>query len=283
MDANEARELAGCFSGQRPPYLVSLRYSGLSAASTSKALDNACNELNEPSLQDRQSLGAKAVSTFGVVFGTTVNADIPTVLSEMFGTSQTRKDFEDKLADIGKIQDRFVRIRKVYELVVASQGKYDDGNTFRIMTPSRLLEDAKAGRAAGVCRDFSKLLEWSLLKVNRSPAIAEPLKSFGGLDEDSFFASQVVDVGAGHAWVDIDLPVGMGDKQVFYKISLDTTFYDAYTPLFHRRQGLSQARRTEEKTECRAVQDCVQKVALKYLPKADALSPSPGAGYCTGG
>ena len=279
VNPNEARDLAACFSGPRPAYMVALKYSGLSASSTSTAIENACKDFDETDFQQERSLLGTAANVLGDMLKP-VFQDIPTVVETMLGGNQAVTDYKNRLAVIGRIKDRFVRIRKVYELVVESQGTYDKEDNHTLMTPGIILGRAKAGKPSGVCRDFAKLLEWSLLAVNRSPALSEELKNWGGLDEDSFMVTQVFDVGSRHAWVEVLLPVGVGDAQVFHKMDLDTTFYKAYSPLYQRRTGPSERGLDALRTECRAVADCVQKLVVKYLPTSKLNSSA--VGFCSG-
>ncbi len=282
-DPSEARELAACFAGPRPAYLVVFRNSGLSAAQLGTAVDDACREFNDDELQAAPGILAKIGTVYLDAVAAPVAADIPTALADMFrNNSPVVKEYEARLAEIGKIRSRYVRIRKVYELAIASQGTYDKDKSFQLDTPATVLENAKAGKPGGQCRDFAKLLEWSLLHVTRSPTLPAEYQKWGALDEDSFSVSRINDAGSQHAWVDVLLPVGVGDKQVFHRFSLDSTFHEKhYVPLFQRRLGLSKEENDRYHDECVAVRKCADAVALKHLPTAKAIQPAPATGTCS--
>ncbi|MBI3555604.1 MAG: hypothetical protein HY074_05020 [Deltaproteobacteria bacterium] len=280
---DEARDLAACFAGPRPAYLVAFRYSKLSAAEMSTAVDDACREFNDDEMQAAPSILSKIGTVILDTVAAPIASEIPTVLGDMFGSSTVVKAYEARLAEIGKIRDRYVRIREVYELAIASQGAYDKENSaIQFDTPSAVLENAKAGRPGGQCRDFAKLLEWSLLHVNRSPTLSEEYRKWGALDEDSFSVTRVNDAGHGHAWVDVLLPVGVGDKQVFHRLSLEPTNHkEHYVPLFQRRLGLSKEELDRYHDECVVVRKCADAVALKHLPTAKSIQPAPASGSCS--
>jgi hypothetical protein len=249
-------ELASCFGDPRPVYLEALAHSGFTAKELKAVLHDSCSDLRQTQVHGKKKLRYRMLDAFERATAESLLQAIPTMFTDVLDRSQVLKDYEARLAEIAKIKDRYVRIRKTYELAIASQGAYDNTRKFKIMVPGNVLKPAKRGKPGGVCRDFAHLLVWSLMHVYRSPES----NTFGGLDEDSFLPKFVADVQAGHAWVDVLLPVGLGDEQVFHRMSLDSTYYDSnYAPLFARRQGLPKAELERKHAECVAVLDCVRK------------------------
>ncbi|HXH73926.1 MAG TPA: hypothetical protein VNJ08_03105 [Bacteriovoracaceae bacterium] len=273
-----AQGVQSCYQGPLPASLVTLKKSGLSDFNAYKALENICNDLKSETFKNKVSLKGKVLhAVLDVSFS--VAQDIPSVISTMLGSDQNVKDYKAKLASIGQIQNRFARIRKVYELSVSAQGPYDDGGGPIFSTPGRTINKTKDNKAWGQCRNFAQLLEWSLLQVNRSPFLPEDMKKWGALDEDSFMPKFVHDEDAGHAWVEVSLPVGIGGKQEFHKINLDTTWYKDYTPLYPRRGVVDAGKRNQLLAECSKVLSCVQKFAFKSI--GEVLSnPAPSGQHC---
>jgi hypothetical protein len=133
-----------------------------------------------------------------------------------------------------------------------------------LATPNVILKKGRKEKAGGECRDFAKLLEWSLLQVSRSLNRSQEMKDWGALDEESFSVRMVMDSEARHDWVDVLLPVGVGDRQIFHRISLDTTQYETYTPLFPRRTGTSTNVLSIYKRQCHKVEACLEIVNCRF-------------------
>ena len=280
--SDDQAELQRCFSGPLPAYLVALKHSSMSFFDTQAALENSCADLGNPEFQSKQSIVARIGDAIFYPPGMAVSRNIPSVLRDMLGDDTTVKEYRVRLAALQKIKNRFERIKGAYLLAVSAQGQYahdSDGNYF-LMTPSKILNRAKQGKSGGVCRDFAKLLEWSLLQVNMSPTLSPELKQWGGLDEDSFSVQTVADSSAGHAWVEVILPVGSGEKQVFHHLHLDSTWYKTYSPLFPRRTIIPESQRRQLTEQCRAVSSCVQDLELRRVLKAKLAVPAANPEPC---
>lgn len=255
-----AGTLRSCLGSPLPAYLVVLKNSGLEGKDAAQALRNACIDLKDPDFTGQAPLPGRLLNPIGDL-GSITQSEIPTLVADMLGDSTTVQEYKERLRAIGAVRNRYERLRRVYDLAVSRQGRYDDADSVVIFTPNTILKRAKAGLAGGVCRDFSALLTWSLMQVNRSPELSPEIRSWGGLDEDSFFARQVSDVPARHAYVEVALPVGKGESQIFHHITLDTTYFKIFSPLFRRRSEITPAYRAQLLTECQTALTCLESPA----------------------
>lgn len=236
----------------------------------SATLVNACDELQTPEMTKGKTILGAAVNSFmtKVAFGITGHA---TGAFDNLNGSQKQKSFRAELEKIKQIPNSMDRIKQVYDLVVRTQGHYDDDNMGKknVLTgkviftdaPSNIINAAEKTGTGGVCRDFASLLQWSLLQVARGPhsknSALEPN------DFSSEFITGYVPVNGGtggHAWVRVHLPQynSTGQLTGFNNFDLDTTFYSDFSPLFPRLSGLS------PENQQRAVRECTQIISCLY-------------------
>lgn len=136
------------------------------------------------------------------------------------------------------------------------------------------MKKAKETGIGGQCVEFSNLLTWSLLQVNRSPAMDPQVRAMGGLDQDSFMAQMVSD--REHAWVEVLLPVVVGSEQQFEVIHLDTMQYDRFAPLFPRHADIKDVTRKNLIQECGRINECLEALAISRTSRP----VDPGIGSC---
>ena len=207
-------------------------------------LDGTCDEL--------ESAGwTAAPSPVDVFYGGAVKTSLALIglglaRTDTLDGSPQQRHYMQALLQIAKLTNPIERIRQVYELAAQVSGHYDSETFGRenflkgfgifALTPSRLIDSANENGSAGVCREFSALLRWSLAKV----AFDYQTEVIAGKD----------DRGLGHVWVRVHLPA--------HSIDLDTVFYqNTFTPLFPRHQGYSGESLVPLKAECRRIQKCL--------------------------
>jgi len=128
-----------------PEASVRINRSGLDAH---KALQNACEDLEDKEFHGKRSKVGTVISALAAGVGLPVISDVPTVLREMFGgDSEAVRQYKARLEKIGGIEDRFKRIRRVYELATSSQGSY--GREYTVGTPGKVIDRAHDGEAGG--------------------------------------------------------------------------------------------------------------------------------------
>ena len=203
--------------------------------------------------------------------------------------TERQRAFTAELEKIKLNPNRYERIRDTYNLVTRFQGNYDyktlgsraDWNGWRVfrLTPGNVIDAGDEKGPGGVCRHFAALLYYALNQV------ARPKDSSGvALGEDSFSVDfmggyiPVDGISIGHAWVRVNLPFGEGDKKIFKKFDLDTTFNPKeFTPLEPRLTGLRAEEIKKKFDDCEALHRCLMKSYLSdpNPPSRHRLRPSP--------
>lgn len=206
--------------------------------------------------------------------------DVPTVIKDyILGGNVILNEYRSKLDEIGKIENPHVRIRKVFELARSYQGSYHHNQRSLKEVLGKMflmrggigaqLQRAKSTGIGGQCRDFARLLTWSLMEVQRSPKISSQYRSWGTLDKNSFSARTVFSNSPEHVWVEVKIPKaegkGIGD---FDAIHLDSTYYEDFAPLYPRHSGVSKTKRMEIQKGCKSVLACLVSTRLDRVGRS---------------
>lgn len=258
--------------------------SNQSRSEISQALGDACRELDTSTWEGKFSQRThRGLNTTVKVFTPVI--DFLSFGSSSFtilGNSEVERRFKAELATIKKIQDPIHRIQATYEMVVKYQGEYDydnDGNPGGgglFTSPKDIILKADEQGAGGVCRDFAKLLYWSLQQVQRPEGATS---SFNALDTNSFSVSSKMGAGSvdgkgyAHAWLRINLPHRRNGHLEFERFDIDTTWYSKrFTPLLPRHQGWSDQNLSRMQSQCRRVKECVDE---RQAPQSPPIAPPP--------
>lgn len=233
---------------------------------------NGCSELvDQPLLTEAytalERAGAMAMTPIVGVFGQGAGA-----FANLNGSAKQR-DYKKRLDVIGEEPNPMLRIKRVYELVAATQGPYDSaghgmknfirGAGVRSSSPGNLINSAERDGSIGVCREMASLLKWSLQQVARARGSRSMALSPNDFSS-TFMTGKVPGAngwkdGGGHAWVRINMPIHEKGQLIgFSHFDIDTTWYpEQFSPLVPRRSGLSAPGRKKLIDECRRVQACL--------------------------
>lgn len=261
-----AQAMNSCFAG-RDPLFTPYAALNITSQELGQSLKTACDELAKPSNYEKQDfvmaafMGLSRFVGLGLIFGQGIAA-----FSDMDGTPE-QVAYMAALQEIRQIENPMERIRLVYKLAAAAQGPYDydnkgirtwtHGKIFLAHTPENILNSQKKYGAAGVCREFAALLQWSLMQVARHPS-----SKTGGLSEKDFNSEIATGApgGQGHAWVRVHLPVHSETGMIlgFQEFDLDTTWHpERFAILSPRESGLSNADRQTLMRQCQQIYSCV--------------------------
>lgn len=156
-----------------------------------------------------------------------------------FEKTPRRKAFYQSLIALENISDPALRIKMVYELVLAYQPRYNDTLSFSFPSVVQLIDASGAGEEAGVCRDFANFLAWSLSKVSKN----------------EYTAYLIAGYRMSHAWVRVKLPIPNFRTVVF---DLDSTNHpDSFVALPPRGSKWSMEEVRELYNQCRQIADCL--------------------------
>lgn len=174
--------------------------------------------------------------------------------------------YNESLRQIKTEKKALLRVKSVYELVMAYKKPYDEQYASEIIagrvekkrplifTPEETL------RYGGVCVDFARLLKWSLMQVMRSSS-ADPMA-------EVFSVSLKIGMGqnkTGHAWVGVNIPYRQDGLQSveFFRFDLDmTNFNKNFTPLPPLGSQWSAQQRLTDYNRCQDLIDCIQNTAF---------------------
>jgi hypothetical protein len=188
----------------------------------------------------------------------------------VMGGNELRDQYMQELSRIREMPMASERVRAVYQLFLRYKTRYDrnraagnyDGRS--MFTPGETLENP------ALCRDYSRLLVYSLNQVQTSTS-ADPRRET--------FTSRMIHGHArpmrdgGHTWVNVRLPETgeNGLIQGWYEISLDpTNITNGYSPLMPLNQNLIPSRRSEYHQTCLSIVECVQRSLRPTRPGSGA-------------
>lgn len=206
-------------------------------------------------------IGSMTTGVAGILFGHAVSA------FSRLDQTELQKSFQKELDRIKQVKNPMDRMKQVYDLVVRTQGEYDEytlgfatvrkGKVALTYTPGNLINSAEEYGTAGVCREFASLLQWSLLQVARHPDSKG--MALGPNDFSSELVGGDVPIGA-HAWVRAHLPKFNKDGQLqgFNDFDLDTTWYSEFSPVYPRRSGISEEERKILINESKEIAECLK-------------------------
>ncbi len=259
-----AAERDTCFNNAEDPFFDIFARMKVDPGEMARSMGKACKELKEKemvagdSVSDYAFAAANFIGNF--LFGGAASA------FSLLDETELQRSFQKELDQIKQIEDPMERIKKVYDLVVRTQGKYDtetmgfdtvkSGKLVLTNTPGNLINNAEKRGTAGVCREFASLLQWSLLQVARHPS--SKTSALGPNDFSSEMTGGITTVGP-HAWVRVHLPKynSQGQLQGFQDFDVDTTWYEEFSPVYQRRSGLSVKEQMAMVESCETVQRCL--------------------------
>ena len=144
-------------------------------------------------------------------------------------------------------------------------GKAKGGGIFT--SPRDIIIQADKEGAAGVCRDFAKLLYWTLMQVQRPKG---EKSNFSQLGKNSFSVDFIVGFGKvnankyGHAWLRVNLPHKRNGFLEFERFDIDTTWYTKrFTPVMPRHQGWSNKNLKKLHNQCKKIKECLDSPSHK--------------------
>jgi hypothetical protein len=255
-----------CFEkeGALPTYLEAIRAAIPDFSHIDMALRDACYELDpinvDGNYESSRGFWSRLYSVAPRLL-TPLQAEIPTLFAaDIFEGNSELQSYKSQLAKIGQTQDRYIRIRDVYNLVVSRQGDYMESLLkpyLTLSTPGAILQSAKETGEGGICRHFAALLQWSLSMVQKSPTLSAEHQRWGSLDENSFSVKKVYS--PDHVWVEVLLPVKDPRGGMNYKrFQLDTTRYNEFVPLFPRMDVLGPGVREAHHKQCEKIRRCIR-------------------------
>jgi hypothetical protein len=250
------------------------------------ALESTCDELAREELHT-------PMSTYDITLEKIMSGPVSLFLgtgiaafSALQNTTEGQK-YMTELSKIKVIKNPIERVRLTYQLAAKNSGHYDtishgtktwsSGYFLGGWTPENLLENYKRRGSVGVCREFARLLAWSLLQVARH----KDSKCMGLCDTDFSYdikGGQLTNnegVTGSHAWIRINLPVFENGKlKDWHHFDLDTTWYpQTYTPLFPRRLGTSKKTRLKALRQCEQIRTCLVKISEQSSLRSQELHP----------
>lgn len=176
------------------------------------------------------------------------------------GANAMEVSFNDRLKEIKKNPSAIERVKATYELVLLFKKPFDQAYMQAILdhkpAPKRplVLKPEVTLEKGGVCRDFARLLEWSLLQVARSSSESKSAEVF------SYEFQSASGKGGGHAWISVNLPIRSLDRKrtEFSRIDLDpTNFTDKFVPLPPLAQGQPESRIDQYANTCAKIISCL--------------------------
>lgn len=191
----------------------------------------------------------------------TVFTDISDVFRNLGGNALENK-FMSELIEIKKKPYAIDRVKATYLLVTKYQKPYDEQyvedikdkkstkRTELILTPQQTL------REPAVCRDYARLLKWSLQQVGRSNS--------SRIDAETFTAEIQIGIfkDTGHAWVSVNLPIKDKNGQVtdFARVDLDSTNNSSFIPFMPYAQHLSDDQMNKHYATCDKISKCLDQL-----------------------